>query len=93
MADSAFASLKSAQALHNHRGLRFIGLVKTAHKQFPKVKLQQHQYSERGEHCVMQATVEGHQYMAVGWYDRKMKLFIASTSRTTEVLSRVHSSR
>ena len=52
VADSAFASLKSAQALHNHRGLRFISLVKTAHKQFPKAKLQQHQYSERGEHCV-----------------------------------------
>lgn len=28
----------------------------------------------------MQATVEGRQYMAVGWYDRKMKLFIASTT-------------
>ena len=93
VADSAFASLKSAQALHNHRGLRFIGLVKTAHKQFPKAKLQQHQYSERGEHCVMQATVEERQYMAVGWYDRKMKLFIASTSRTTDAVNPAYKTR
>ena len=39
VADSAFASLKTAEALHKHRGLRFIGLVKTAHKQYPKAWL------------------------------------------------------
>eukprot|EP00731_Ephydatia_muelleri_P015896 Em0009g320a len=32
VADSAFASLKTAEALHKHGGLCFIGLVKTAHK-------------------------------------------------------------
>ena len=90
VADAAFASLKSAQALHNRRGLRFIGLVKTAHKQFTKARLQHHQYSECGEHCVMQETVEGRQYMAVG---RKMKLFFASTSRTTDALNPAYKKR
>ena len=42
VADSAFASLKTAEALHKHRGLRFIGLVKTAHKRFPKAWLQKY---------------------------------------------------
>ena len=32
VADSPFASLKTAEALHKHGGLCFIGLVKTAHK-------------------------------------------------------------
>ena len=80
VADSAFASLKSAQALQNI--VVFIRLVKTAHKQFSKAKLQ---HPQCGDHCIMQATVEGRQYMAVGWYDRKMKLFIASTSQNTDV--------
>ena len=42
VADSAFASLKTAEALHKHRSLRFIGLVKTAHKRFPKAWLQKY---------------------------------------------------
>lgn len=67
-----------------HHGLWFIGLVKTAHKRFPKAKLQQHQYRGHGDHCIMQATVERHQYMAIGWNDMKLMLFIACTSRTTD---------
>ena len=31
---------QSVQALHKHSGLRFIGLVKTVQKQFPKARLQ-----------------------------------------------------
>ena len=34
--DSAFASVKTAKALLDIRGLGFVGLVKTAHKLFPK---------------------------------------------------------
>ena len=34
--DSAFASVKSACALKTHLGMYFHGLVKTAHKFFPK---------------------------------------------------------
>ena len=93
VADSAFASLKTAEALHKHRGLRFIGLVKTAHKQFPKAWLQKYPYTNRGDHCVLQANIDGRQHMAVGWNDKKLKMFISSTSRTTEALCPAYKKR
>eukprot|EP00731_Ephydatia_muelleri_P009180 Em0004g1518a len=93
VADSAFASLKTAEALHKHRGLRFIGLVKTAHKRFPKAWLQKYPYTNRGDHCVLQANIDGRQYMAVGWNDKKLKMFISSTSRTTEALCPAYKKR
>jgi hypothetical protein len=36
IADSAFSSVKTLEALHDKRGLYFMGMVKTAHKRYPK---------------------------------------------------------
>lgn len=59
VADSAFASFKSAEALLQHRGLYFIGLVKTATKGFPKNWMQQYKYHECRAHVVLQAKPNG----------------------------------
>lgn len=82
VADSAFASFKTAEALLTHRGLYFIGLVKTATKQFPKAWLQNHTMINRGEHAVLQTVLGKNRYMAVVWNDKKRKMFIASTGNT-----------
>jgi len=39
LADSAFASVKSAHSLMQKRGLHFIGMVKTAHRSYPRAFL------------------------------------------------------
>ena len=57
VADSAFASVKTAAALHELRGMGFIGLVKTATRQFPTQYLSSHPLPTRGSHAVLQATV------------------------------------
>ena len=81
--DSAFASVKTAKALLDIRGLGFVGLVKTAHKLFPKGYLEDYPYQRKGAHATLQANIEGHKYIAVGWKDRKLKAFIATSGITT----------
>ena len=71
MADSAFVSVKSVVALKEHNGLYFIGLVKTAHRKFPKKYLQEVAIAERGGHCVLEARVNDVDLRAVGWNDGK----------------------
>ena len=70
VADSAFASVKSAVALKS-RGLYFMGLVKTAHRKFPKKWAQTVEIASRGGHKVVQATEEGVKLRAVTWNDGK----------------------
>ena len=70
MADSAFASVKSAVAL-KQRGLFFMGLVKTAHRKFPKQWAQTVTIDSRGGHKVAQATESGVELRAVSWNDGK----------------------
>ena len=71
VADSAFASVKSACALKTHLGLYFHGLVKTAHRMFPKKYLQTVEIPERGGHVVLTAKVLDVDLRAVAWNDGK----------------------
>ena len=59
VADSAFASVKSACVLKKNLGLYFHGLVKTAHRMFPKKYLQTVEIPERGGHVVLTSKVQG----------------------------------
>lgn len=69
IADSAFASVKSAVALRKELGLYFMGMVKTAHRQFPKTYLQKVPMATRDEHVVCTATKDNINLRAVGWND------------------------
>ena len=81
-ADSAFASVKTAAQLHRV-GLRFIGLVKTATKQYPIARLRSHNYPARGAHVVMKAKdADGVVYTACGWKDKTVKTWIATCGVT-----------
>ena len=42
---------------------------------------------------MFQTNIDGKQYMAVGWSDKKLKMFISSTSRTTEALCPAYKKR
>ena len=71
VADSAFASVKSACALKTHLGLYFHGLVKTAHRMFPRKYLQTVEIPERGRHIVLTTKIRGVELRAVAWNDGK----------------------
>ena len=71
VADSAFASVKSACALKTHLGLYFHGLVKTAHRMFPKAWLNQVPITERGGHAVVTSKIFNVDLRAVTWNDGK----------------------
>ena len=47
--DSFFASVQAARALY-HRGLFFIGVVKTATRDFPMKFLSDKEFTKRGQH-------------------------------------------
>jgi len=72
VADSAFASVLSAVQL-KHKGLYFIGHVKTAHRKCPKKFMRQRQYEMRGDHCVATTVVDGVPLRCVGWNEGKRK--------------------
>ena len=74
VADSAFASVKSAVALRNRLGLFFLGMVKTAHRHFPKKFLQDVTIAERGGHVVVVAVKDGVDLRSVAWNDGKKDL-------------------
>ena len=67
IADSAFASVKSAVALQKQLGLYFLGLVKTASRQFPKKYLNEVEMEKRGDHHVVTAEHDGVDLFAVSW--------------------------
>jgi hypothetical protein len=81
IADSAFASVKTAVACRDH-GLHFRGIVKTATTLFPK------QYfgaksMERGETETLVATKGESTLIAHAWQDKTKKTFISTCGRTT----------
>ena len=82
VADSAFASVKTARALQEKCGLRFIGMVKTAHREFPLSYLSKTPLPTRGQHAVLQTQIGGHDYMGIAWADRKRKMLVATTGNT-----------
>ena len=71
VADSAFASVKSAVALRNLLGLYFHGLVKTAHSKFPKKYLNEVGIDRRGGHVICTAKEDGVDLRAITWNDGK----------------------
>ena len=71
VADSAFASVKSAIALKKELGLYFLGIVKTAHKMFPKQYLQNVEIAERGGFVALTTKVLDVDLRAVTWNDGK----------------------
>ena len=88
-ADSAFSSVKTLLALQD-RGLHFMGMVKTAHKEYPLAYLKSwalgHESEKepvRGEFCLLEAEVEnGLPFYALGWADRKLKTIISNVGTT-----------
>eukprot|EP00731_Ephydatia_muelleri_P034908 Em0085g6a len=45
--------------------------------------LEDYPYPRKRTHATLQANIEGHKYIAVGWKDRKLKTFIATSGITT----------
>lgn len=80
-ADSYFASVGAAMAL-KAAGLRFIGVVKTAHRLFPLAFLSARELCGRGDQVTMVHRDESGRpdLMAVVWVDRERRYFIASAS-------------
>jgi hypothetical protein len=70
VADSAFASVKSAVAL-KEKGLHFMGLVKTAHRECPKAYLQGVDMDAWGDHVLCTTTIDGSKIRAVLWNEGK----------------------
>ena len=94
--DSAFASVKTLIQLHRV-GLYFIGLVKTAHRLFPKQFLNNWFHegqnatprARRGRHKVLISSYKlrpegenSHTMAAVGWGDSTCKTLISNVSNT-----------
>ena len=77
-ADSAFASVKSAVALRKVLGLSFAGMVKTAHRKYPKKYMEEATVEDRGDHIAAVAEEEGVKLMACGWADKKRKMIVSS---------------
>jgi hypothetical protein len=91
--DSAFASLKTLNALHNNvGGLFFMGMVKTAHTGYPLHYLKEwdetiDKRANRGAHKILQTTIsnnsnDNHNIYALGWADKKLKTIISNVGTT-----------
>lgn len=78
VADSAFASVRAAVALHNV-GLGFIGLVKTATKGFPTKALRQGTLSDGGS-VSYRSKVADCELLGVAWQNIKRKTFVSTVA-------------
>jgi len=78
-ADSYFASVDAAETLRAS-GLRFIGVVKTAHRRFPMASLASRELQSRGDHASMVHvdSTGTPDMMAVLWLDRDRRYFVAT---------------
>jgi Transposase IS4 len=85
VADSYFASVECAKELLR-RGMKFAGVVKTSHREFPLQHLQQVEMGERGERYGLVAkNQENEPYlMAFVWLDRERRYFVTSCSSLAE---------
>ena len=82
--DSAFSSVSTAGACQQY-GLHFMGIIKTAHKQYPKNILKAWAHNQpRGSHHVMQATPVERPIYALAWNDKKLKLFVFTRGTTID---------
>eukprot|EP00731_Ephydatia_muelleri_P012969 Em0007g279a len=88
-ADSAFSSMKTLLALRE-RGLFFMGMIKTAHKEYPLAFLKSWANGDeeggkpsRGNYCLLQTQSQhGLPFYALGWADRKVKTIISNVGST-----------
>jgi Transposase IS4 len=78
-ADSYFASVGAAKELFR-LGLRFIGVVKTATRGFPKTYLTGVELNNRGDFLALKAsaTADSPEYGAMVWMDRERRYFIST---------------
>jgi hypothetical protein len=85
VADGGFALVKVTKEVEL-RGNRFLGIVKTCSRGYPKAqfKIWGNQVHERGDHKVYETMIDGKRVYALGWYAKPnlMKTFIASTYST-----------
>jgi hypothetical protein len=83
--DSAFSSVSTARACNKY-GLHFMGIIKTAHKQYPKAILKALSHGRpRGSYKLMQTTSTEHPTLyALAWADKKLKLLISTRGTTIE---------
>ncbi len=89
--DSYFSSVKTLVALAQ-RGVRFMGIVKTAHREFPLKYLQSWAAGNeggppaRGDHVLLESeSEEADKFYAVGWADKKPKFLITNVGTTNAV--------
>jgi hypothetical protein len=80
-ADSYFASVSTAVALKK-RGLRFIGVVKTAHRAFPKSTLGSIELFNRGDRRALITTIDDVEVLALVWLDRDRRMFVSTCKST-----------
>jgi len=82
-ADSYFACVEAAEELRTS-GLRFIGVVKTAHRRFPMASLSGREPGARGDHATMAHVEEAGtpDMMTVLWVDRSRRYFVATAGST-----------
>ena len=80
--DSYFASVEAAKYLLE-KGLKFIGVVKTATREYPMKYLSNQEMQSRGQHISMVSQLDnGQELMAVMWLDRERRYFVSSTGTT-----------
>jgi hypothetical protein len=84
-ADSYFASVQTAKELLRV-GLKFIGVVKTATREYPTTLLQGKEMGERGDRygVLSKDDNDNFAYLAFVWLDRDRRYFIATTSSLQE---------
>ena len=70
VADAGFASATAAVELRR-KGLHFTGIVKGAHRLFPKRYLETREYDHRGSHKACTATKDNVALRAIGWNEGK----------------------
>ena len=76
--DSAFASVNTCVRMHQENGLHFMGLVKTAHSQFPKKYIEEYPFEHRGDSIFLRAESNGTEIFATGWNDAKIKMIVST---------------
>ena len=84
-ADSYFASVEAAVTLAS-MGMRFIGVVKAATRNFPMAELARRPACERGDRaCMVHKGIDGKvDMMALMWVDRERRYFISTTSSAAD---------
>ena len=80
--DSYFASVPAAQIMLSRNGMRFIGVVKTATRQYPMAFLSRVELQDRGDRKGLVTRGDGGQpsLLAFVWMDRQRRYFISTAS-------------